>query len=227
MNAAQSSMVPRGHGSFFDRWRKQIFASLLSRGNGRHEAAVGARKEQLFDSVRGTVVEIGPGAGNNLSYLSPLVRWIGIEPNPFVHAHLLERADRLGLSAEVRLAHADATQLPSGSVDAVIGTLVLCSVDDVDETLAEVKRILRPGGRFVFLEHVAAPEGTWRRSAQRMLNPLQSFFGDGCRLDRETWKSIAAAGFARAEIEHFELPLLLGGTHIAGVAIKAGRRQLR
>jgi ubiquinone/menaquinone biosynthesis C-methylase UbiE len=109
----------------------------------------------------------------------------------------------------------------SGSVDAVAASLVLCSVPNVEKTLAEVKRVLRPGGRFVFIEHVAAEKGTFQRRMQKLIAPINRVLGDGCQLDREIWRDIFAAGFGEVAIEHVPLPLWLGGPHIAGYAIKA------
>jgi len=113
------------------------------------------------------VLEIGPGAGPNLAYFSPHIRWVGIEPNPFMHPYLRRQAERLNRTVEIRDASAERVPLQDNSVDAVVSTLVLCSVKDVSGALQEILRVLRPGGRFVFIEHVAAPPGTWLRRLPR------------------------------------------------------------
>ncbi|XP_049931906.1 uncharacterized protein LOC116247368 isoform X4 [Nymphaea colorata] len=107
------------------------------------------------------------------------------------------------------------------SMDFVVGTLVLCSVKDVRATLEEVLRVLKPGGRFIFLEHVAALDGTPLRLLQGILNPLQKFFADGCHLNRETGKEISKAGFSDVDLNMSFVPgLALLSPHVYGVAIK-------
>jgi len=96
---------------------------------------------------------------------------------------------------------AEALPVADQAVDAVISTLVLCSVDSVAQALDEVQRVLRPGGRFVFIEHVAADEGRWLHAAQRAIQPAWYYCADGCRLQRHTGKAIADAGFAAVHLQ--------------------------
>jgi len=112
-------------------------------------------------------------------------------------------------------------EMPDASVDAVVSTLVLCSVDGHRDALAEILRVLRPGGRFVFIEHVGAPEGTWLRRLQRWIRPLWKPVADGCRPDRDTGDRILEAGFERVEMDRFRLPLPVVSPHVAGTAWKA------
>jgi len=200
--------------------RKRIFAWLLSKGNAKHERAVADRKRTLLGGLRGTVVEIGPGAGVNLAYYAPGIHWIGVEPNPFLHPHLKSAAERCGLEAELRTGTAEQLELADGTADAVVCTLVLCSVKEPALALCEIVRVLKPAGRFVFIEHVAAPRGTFLRRAQGWLRPFSVFFADGCHPDRETWRTIEGAGFTEVKLEHFRAPLIFAAPHIAGVAIR-------
>lgn len=200
--------------------RKRVFAWLMANCTGRHERMVADRKRTLLGGLSGTVVEIGPGAGANLPYYARGVHWIGIEPNPHMHSYLERGAKALGLDAELRKRFADDLVIVDGSVDAVVSTLVLCSVDDVVGSLREIRRVLKPGGKFVFLEHVAAPEGGRTHRWQHRIAPFSAYFADGCRPDRETWRAIESAGFSDVQLEHFHLPLPVIGPHIAGVAIK-------
>ena len=103
----------------------------------------------------------------------------------------------------------------------MVGTLVLCSVPRPQESLREILRVLKPGGKFVFIEHVAAPHGTTLRAFQNFIQPLWTLVGEGCRPNRETWETISQAGFAKVEIEHYCYPT--GGPVaplIAGTAVK-------
>lgn len=208
--------------SFHDL-RSRAFAGLYDRVMARHEACVRERKRALLGGLSGTVLELGPGTGASLAHLAKDVRWIGCEPNVHMHPALLRRAREAGLAAELRTDRAEALGLPDESVDAVLATLVLCSVPDAAAVLAEVRRVLRPGGRFVFLEHVAAPRGSSLRLVQRLLRPAWRLLGDGCTLDRETESALRAAGFRRLELEAFRLPrraAWLIAPHVAGSATK-------
>jgi len=164
-------------------------------------AAYDAVKRSLFADLRGTVLEIGAGKGANFGLLPGQVRWVGLEP-------ARRRRRRLARSHAGLVLAGDGERIPlrDHSVDAVISTIVLCSVQDQDRVLAEVRRVLRPGGAFVFCEHVAAPSGTRARSWQRALAPWCRRFDAGCDPSRETWRAIEQAGFAHVELEWFTLP---------------------
>ena len=164
-------------------------------------AAYDAAKRSLFADLRGTVLEIGAGKGANFGLLPGQVRWVGLEP-------ARRRRRRLARSHAGLVLAGDGERIPlrDHSVDAVISTIVLCSVQDQDRVLAEVRRVLRPGGAFVFCEHVAAPSGTRARRWQRALAPWCRRFDAGCDPSRETWRAIERAGFADVELEWFTLP---------------------
>lgn len=195
----------------------RLFAWAHARFDEHLDRRYGEEKRRLLADLSGTVLELGPGTGSNLRYLPAEVRWIGVEPNVHMHAVLRERAR--GRDAEILTGSGESLDVPSESVDAVVCTLVLCSVRDQRAVLAEVRRVLRPGGRFVFLEHVAAPRGSWLRLWQALVAPAWSVCGHGCRPDRETWTAVEAAGFARLDCRRFRMAgLPLVAPHIAGVA---------
>lgn len=200
--------------------RARFFAALLPALSRGHVGLSEPWRKKLLGSLAGKVLEIGPGTGVNLAYLPDGVHWIGLEPNPYFHPHLRRALSLRGLSGEVLLGQAEAIPLPEESVEAVVATLVLCSVEDPRGALAEILRVLKPGGRLVFLEHLAAPRGSSLRRFQDLLCPLWGFLGDGCHPNRETLALIREAGFARVEAEAFELPLPLVAPHVAGVAWK-------
>jgi ubiquinone/menaquinone biosynthesis C-methylase UbiE len=178
-------------------------------------------KSELFADVSGTVLEIGPGAGANLRHFaSKEVHWIGVEPNPYMNRHLAEEAGRVGLRVDVLCGTAEELPVKSGSIDYAISTLVLCSVTDQRRALSELVRVLKPGGKLVFIEHVAAPSGTLLRRIQSVVKPLWRRMGDGCNPDRETRAAIERAGLAVGQIVEFAAPLPIVRPHIAGYAIK-------
>ena len=196
--------------------RARLFAWSLAHAGDADRRLYGDRKRRLFDGVRGTVVEIGAGAGPTADYLEPGTRWVAVEPNVHFHPRLARRAAERGLDLALVAGGAEALPLADGSADAVVSTLVLCSVADPARALAEARRVLRPGGRLVFIEHVAA--GGWLGAAQRVLRRPWGAVADGCDPHRHTERAIRAAGFARVEVERFRAPLALVSPHIAGTA---------
>ena len=192
----------------------------MAHGAGPYDRWMAERKRSLFGGLSGEVVEIGPGSGVNLAYLPREVRWTGVEPNPFFHPYVQKEADRLDRPVRLKIGLAEDLGLKDASVDAVVGTLVLCSVDRVEVVLEEVLRVLKPGGRFYFLEHVAAPEGSWLGWLQRAVRPVWCRVLDGCRPDRDTLSRIAQAGFAQWQWEAFQAPLPVVSPHICGFAEK-------
>lgn len=204
----------------FGGWYQRIFAAVLARGKDTHEGIIAERKRALLSELEGDLLEIGPGSGSNLAYFAPGVRWVGVEPNPHMHPYLHQTAARLGMPVDLRMGVAEALPARGQSMDAVVSTLVLCSVHNPTQVLAEVQRVLRPGGRFVFLEHVAAPAESRLRRLQNSVRPLWQLFGDGCHPNRETWTAIQGAGFAHVQLERFDLPIPFIPNHIVGYAVK-------
>lgn len=131
--------------------RKRLFAWMMAQVSPEYESAVGDRKQALFSNLHGDVLEIGPGTGPNLPYYPHDIHWVGIEPNPFMHSYLQKEAERLGLNIELRTGTAQQLDAEDNSMDAVVSTLVLCSVPDLPGTLQEVLRVLKPGGHFLFI----------------------------------------------------------------------------
>lgn len=198
-------------------WSQRLFASLMSRSQ---PTEYDRHKQTLLRDLRGDVLEIGPGTGPNLAFYDKSIRWTGIEPNPAMWPYLRQEAVRLGLTVDLREGRAEQLGVPDESCDAVVSTLVLCSVRSPQWVLQEIRRVLRPGGRFVFIEHVAAPAGTGLRRFQQVIRPLWKPLTEGCHPDRETWVTIEQAGFRTVQLEHFRISAPIVGPHIAGYAVK-------
>ncbi len=176
--------------------------------------------QRIFDQLRTRVVEIGSGVGAILRYLPAGATLVAIEPNPHMHRRLQAKARRKGVRLELHDQVGERIDLPDHSVDAVISSLVLCTVTDPAHVLAEIRRILRPGGRFSFVEHVAAPARTATRVLQRMLRRPWAWTFEGCSCERDLETTIRAAGFTAIAIEPYRLhtPFIPFNTHIAGTA---------
>jgi ubiquinone/menaquinone biosynthesis C-methylase UbiE len=150
-------------------------------------------RSELLAGTRGAVLEVGAGTGANVSHYPEAVeRLVLTDADPHMLARLGARLDR---EATVERASVDRLPFPDASFDFVVGTLLLCSAPDPEASLREIRRVLRPEGAFVFLEHVAADERSSRFGWQRRLEPLWRQLAEGCRLTSRTEADIEAAGF--------------------------------
>jgi ubiquinone/menaquinone biosynthesis C-methylase UbiE len=188
---------------------------------GRAErAGLGERRRNLLADLEGDVVEIGSGTGASLPYYERASRVVAVEPDTSMAKRLPGRLQEAKVPVEVVSARAQTLPFPDQSFDAAVAAFVLCSVEDQSAVLAEARRILRPGGKLVLLEHVRG-EGRVARWQDR-LTPLHRKLAGNCHLNRDTRAAVAAAGFDTAGIERTELP----GTHalvrpgVQGVAIR-------
>lgn len=164
------------------------------------EACVKGWRRELLSGVEGDVLDLGAGTGANLPFLSRDARVVAAEPDPAMSKQLRLRARELNLSVDVVNAEAEALPFHDESFDAVVSTLVLCTVRDPERALAEARRVLRPGGRLIFLEHVAADDpGRYRW--QRLLEPVWRPIAGGCHVTRRTHETIERAGFSIESIE--------------------------
>jgi ubiquinone/menaquinone biosynthesis C-methylase UbiE len=199
---------------------KRFFAYMMARSTGTSDDTVARRVRALLRDLHGDVLEIGAGTAPNLASYAPDVRWLAVEPNRAMFQYARREAERLGLQIEMHEGQSEDLPVEDESMDAVVSTHVMCSVVDPEQTIDEILRVLKPGGRFVFVEHVAAPAGTRLRRVQSFIRPAWQLWGDGCHPDRETWAVIEEAGFSQVQIEHFRLEVPIFGPHIAGVAVK-------
>lgn len=173
-----------------------LFAAIYDPFMQRSERAGLARwRRDLLAGATGRVLEIGAGTGANLPFYGRGVsELVLVEPDPHMRARLETRA--LGHpGARIMSASADALPFEDESFDTVVSTLVLCSVPDVAQALAEVRRVLRPKGALLFLEHVAAEDRPARLAWQRRIEPFWVHVSGNCHLTRRTGVEIRAAGF--------------------------------
>jgi len=179
----------------------RVFAAVYDRTMAAAEReGLGALRAELLAGARGRVLELGAGTGANLAhYPTGLDAVLLAEPEAPMARRLRPRAAGSGLPAEVLVAPAAALPVPDGSVDTVVCTLVLCTVPDVAAALAEVRRVLAPGGRLLFLEHVRHPDPR-RARRQDIWNPIQRRVAHGCNVNRPTGELIAAARFALHDV---------------------------
>jgi SAM-dependent methyltransferase len=175
----------------------------------------------LIARAGGDVLEIGAGDGGNLPHVPAGIRLTLLDANPYMLRYLRARAARLNLPADRALvAGAERMPFPAASFDTVISVHVLCSVADQGRALGEIRRVLRPGGAFLFLEHVAAPRHTNVYRWQRVVNPAWQVIGDGCHLTRDTGAAIRAAGFREVVIDDLQVPgTAVTSPHIVGWAL--------
>jgi ubiquinone/menaquinone biosynthesis C-methylase UbiE len=191
--------------------RTKFFALTYDRQMAKTEkAGLRAFRERLLAEASGDVLEIGGGTGANLPYYGPAVGSLTItEPQPPMLRHLERNVRARGAGQpgpQARVLRAPAEDLPfdDHSFDVAVSTLVLCGVDDQPRALRELRRVLRPGGRLLFIEHVQSDDPGTARLQDRMnwLNRLVVC----CDCNRPTLDSIRSAGFAVAQLEHTALP---------------------
>lgn len=206
-----------------NRIRGPFNSWILDALEAHFHRAVGAARADVFGSLRGEVVDVGAGNGPTLRYLPPDVRRIhAVEPNPHFHGRLQHAADRHGIDLVIHPTPGEHIDLPDDSVDGVMTSWVLCTVADPAAVLTEIRRVLKPGGRFAFVEHVRAPEGTAVRRVQEAIGRPWRWLFEGCHTTRDTAAAIRAAGFRTVGIDDIvaPTPFVPIRTQIAGVAIK-------
>jgi ubiquinone/menaquinone biosynthesis C-methylase UbiE len=199
--------------ALYDRFMRQSEQACLERW-----------RAELLHELSGSVLEIGAGTGATFAhYPDAVTRLVLCEPDAHMRRRLQARCAALGgARAEVADCPAQALRWPAGSFDAVVSSLVLCSVPDQQAALREVARVLKPGGRLVFLEHVAAENNPRRLVWQNRIEPVWKHLMDNCHLTRRTEAAIAAAGFRieRIQRESIRKAMPLVRPSIRGVAVK-------
>ena len=186
--------------------RGRAFAAMYDTFlRGTEKAGLADRRRALLSQASGRVLEIGAGTGANLQYFGERVESLTVaEPEEPMARRLSQRISEQ--SRPVELVNAPAEQLPfeDAQFDTVVSTLVLCTVDDQARALAELRRVLKPSGRLLFIEHLRADSPKLARWQDR-LNGVSKVLGHGCNCNRSTLDAISAAGFTITDVEHSRL----------------------
>src|SRR4051794_5400024 len=183
-------------------WEKVFAAGYDRFMAGSEKAGLHDMRRELLASARGRTLELGAGTGANVElYPDAVTELVLAEPAE----PMAKRLEAKHPQATVVRAPAEALPFGDDSFDTVVATLVLCTVDDPQRTLAEVERVLKPGGQLLFLEHILDPSGRWQ-AWQRRLTPIQKRVACGCHLDRPTPDTIAGRGFTMDRVEHAQMP---------------------
>jgi SAM-dependent methyltransferase len=198
-----------------------IFAWFYGRRGPRADLRGTAdKRRRLLASASGSVIEVGAGTGLNLRYYPPAVTEVlATEPDPHMFRRLARALDESRVPVQLRRATADELPAPDGSVDTVVCSLVLCSVPDVSAALSEARRVLRPGGRLLFFEHVRALDPRFARWQDRF-EGAWGLCGAGCHPNRDTVGEIEASGLRIEELDRFDEPgAMLARPHVLGSAV--------
>jgi ubiquinone/menaquinone biosynthesis C-methylase UbiE len=196
-----------------------LFAALYDPISASTERRwMGDRRRRLLAGAHGAVLEIGGGTGANLAHYRDVDRVTITEPDPFMRDRIGPKLEDACVPVEISAAGAEALPFPDGSFDTVVSTLVLCTVPDQEAALDELRRVLRPGGRLLFIEHVRAAGSTARW--QDRLEPLWRRLLGGCHPNRDTVAAIEEAVFEIETFESFYPPAPLSGLtpHVQGSA---------
>jgi len=203
--------------------RHPIFARVYTRISRAADQAGGEEhRRRLLEGLSGRVLEVGAGHGLNFAhYPSTVTRVTAIEPEPHLRSLAVRAAAAAPVDVEVVNAVAEALPAQNGEFDAVVTSLVLCSVSDQATVLREIARVLRPGGELRFYEHVVATRPGWARLQRVLDQTIYPSLAGGCHLARNTQAAIRAAGFEIEFEERLETEVSKGLPaipHVLGVA---------
>jgi ubiquinone/menaquinone biosynthesis C-methylase UbiE len=190
--------------SALDRFQHPRFAKAFVSVSKEMDARGGAdHRRRLLTSLRGDVIEIGAGHGRNFAhYPASVSSVLAVEPDDTLRALAERAAERVAVPIRVVAAHADALPAADGSMDAAVLSLVLCSVPDPAGALAEIGRVLKPGGELHYYEHVRSDHPVYG-FLEDAVTPLYSRVAGGCHLNRDIGRLIRAAGFEVVDEERF------------------------
>lgn len=185
----------------------KLFASLYDKFFAAAERdGMAARRKELLSNARGRVLEIGAGTGLNVdSYPETLDRLVLTEPSEPMAKRMVDKVAESPLNPEVVIATAEELPFDDASFDTIVSTLVLCTVPDPAAALAEIQRLLAPGGQLLLLEHVRSESADSAKWQDRLETPWR-LYGNGCYCNRDTISMVESAGFSWDELEHGTIP---------------------
>jgi ubiquinone/menaquinone biosynthesis C-methylase UbiE len=191
----------------YDATWERAFAAIYDRGlKATEEAGLRQMRRKTLAAASGRTLDIGAGTGVNAGLFPPAVsELVLVEPDPHMLKQLRVKLEGSGEGAAAIQARAEGLPFADGSVDTVVFTLVLCTVPDPVAALAEAARVLRPGGRLLFVEHVRSRDPGLARWQDRLEKPWR-FLADGCHCNRDTVALIEASPFELEQVEHDRLP---------------------
>jgi SAM-dependent methyltransferase len=194
-------------GKIYDATWGRGFSALYDRCfKASEEAGLRDMRRDLVAEARGRVLELGAGTGLNLDLYPESVQDLTLtEPDPHMTKQLRKKVDESTRGAEVVEAPAESLPFDDDSFDTAVVTLVLCTVPDPAAALREIGRVLKPGGQFLFLEHVRSIDPGLAKWQDRLEGPWR-FLADGCHCNRDTVSAISAAGFQLGDVERPEFP---------------------
>jgi SAM-dependent methyltransferase len=178
-------------------WDRVVVPKLICTCCGQDEIMDARRK--IVPQANGDVLELGCGGGLNIPLVSPehIESYHGLDPSPRLLDASRAAAQARGLAADIRAGIGEAMPYPDASFDTVLVTFTLCSVESQAQTLSEIRRVLRPSGKALFLEHGSAPDPSVQKW-QRRIEPIWKRIGGGCHLTRPVIDAYRAAGFKMA-----------------------------
>jgi ubiquinone/menaquinone biosynthesis C-methylase UbiE len=202
--------------------RHPIFARVYTALASKPDPRADDHRRRLLAGLSGRVIEVGAGNGLNFRhYPASVDEVVAVEPEPYLRKQAMRAAGEAPVPVSVVPGVADALPAGDGEFDAAVASLVLCSVPDQAAALAEIRRVLRPGGELRFYEHVAARDPRLLRT-QRIVGHVWPCIGGGCHLDRDTPAAIESAGFVIERLHHFPFapaPVLqVVAPHVIGAA---------
>jgi SAM-dependent methyltransferase len=194
-------------GRIYDATWGRGFAALYDRAfAATEEAGLRKMRADALSAAHGRTIDLGAGTGANLGlYPDAVTELVLAEPDPHMLKQLQVKVGESGVDAEVLDAPAERLPFADASFDTAIFTLVLCTVPDPDRALAEAARVLKPGGKLLFLEHVRAEDAGLARWQDRLEGPWR-FIGDGCHCNRNTVAAIEASPLTVEQVEDGKLP---------------------
>lgn len=200
----------------FARWYARVSPGMDAGGMAGY-------RQRALAGLAGRVIEVGAGNGLNFAhYPAAVARVLAVEPDPYLRGAAGQRAAQAPVAVEIADGVAERLPAADGAFDAAVLTLVLCSVADQRAALAEVRRVVRPGGQLCFIEHIRADTPGLRRVQHVLDATVWPPLGGGCHVGRDTAGAIAGAGFTVTRCEAFRFPVtripLPASPHVWGIA---------